>query len=503
MESGQHRIHLDVSDVKAILGSGFLWAWFDALFMSAFHLSVSSDTLLMAEGSAMAMDGLSIGLFTVLLLREETAVCLLQSRTAVLLLASAGTIGSFLFMCSGVVGGGAGWALVVIGGVLGGSFAAAFQVSWGALYCRGGAGSALTCVSGAFACAVVLDLPLLFMAPVARACFFALFPFVSGIIWLCIPTVDRCYPTSKTVSFTQPAGLRARLHSFLGLSGMIAGGLALAMLGFGYMQHLVSFSSPASGLAWGVVVQVARGIISTLVFVGALFAPRAMGTVYRVGLLVMVGGFMANAIFLGTDYLWVSGVILICGYTVFDIMVWVVISQVAYTQSGSPAKTIALTRMLAAACYVLGALAGIVLAGSSDSPSPYMVQKSNVVGYLVVIAVVFLMSSEDIWALFNAYRFQRGLRADQGVEATEVCLSRTCVLESLGLTPRELEVAELLALGRTQPWIAETLGISGNTVGTHTRHIYQKAGVHDRQEFIDLVLAEPGGDADMTVSNIS
>ena len=50
---------------------------------------------------------------------------------------------------------------------------------------------------------------------------------------------------------------------------------------------------------------------------------------------------------------------------------------------------------------------------------------------------------------------------------------------------REREIGALLANGRTQPWIAERLSISENTVGTHVRHIYQKADVHGRQEFID------------------
>jgi DNA-binding CsgD family transcriptional regulator len=36
------------------------------------------------------------------------------------------------------------------------------------------------------------------------------------------------------------------------------------------------------------------------------------------------------------------------------------------------------------------------------------------------------------------------------------------------------------------------LGISENTVGTHMRHIYQKMGVHNRQDFIDVVLAGVG-----------
>ena len=61
--------------------------------------------------------------------------------------------------------------------------------------------------------------------------------------------------------------------------------------------------------------------------------------------------------------------------------------------------------------------------------------------------------------------------------------------DRIGLTTREREIGVLLAYGRTQPWIAERLSISENTVGTHVRHIYQKAGVHGRQEFIDFVFS--------------
>ena len=60
---------------------------------------------------------------------------------------------------------------------------------------------------------------------------------------------------------------------------------------------------------------------------------------------------------------------------------------------------------------------------------------------------------------------------------------------SWGLTEREGEVFSLLAKGRTQPWVAENLGISESTVNSHVRHIYGKAGVNSRQELLDLVLS--------------
>ena len=49
-----------------------------------------------------------------------------------------------------------------------------------------------------------------------------------------------------------------------------------------------------------------------------------------------------------------------------------------------------------------------------------------------------------------------------------------------GLTEREVDVLGLLARGQTNKQVAETLGISPRTVGTHVEHIYAKAGVRTR-----------------------
>ena len=58
------------------------------------------------------------------------------------------------------------------------------------------------------------------------------------------------------------------------------------------------------------------------------------------------------------------------------------------------------------------------------------------------------------------------------------------------LTPKEREVLSLLAQGRSNRQIAETLYISGATVKTHLSHLYEKLGVKDRQQAIATALAE-------------
>ena len=58
-----------------------------------------------------------------------------------------------------------------------------------------------------------------------------------------------------------------------------------------------------------------------------------------------------------------------------------------------------------------------------------------------------------------------------------------------GLTEREVEVARLMAMGRSRAVISEQLTLSQNTIKGHMHNIYTKAGVHSKQEFLDLVFA--------------
>ena len=50
------------------------------------------------------------------------------------------------------------------------------------------------------------------------------------------------------------------------------------------------------------------------------------------------------------------------------------------------------------------------------------------------------------------------------------------------LTDRELEVLRLVAGGRSNREVSESLGVSVRTVETHLRHVYRKLGVSSRTE---------------------
>lgn len=50
------------------------------------------------------------------------------------------------------------------------------------------------------------------------------------------------------------------------------------------------------------------------------------------------------------------------------------------------------------------------------------------------------------------------------------------------LSPREREVLAEIATGSTKAVTAVRLGVSGNTIHTHIKNIYQKLGINSRSE---------------------
>lgn len=58
--------------------------------------------------------------------------------------------------------------------------------------------------------------------------------------------------------------------------------------------------------------------------------------------------------------------------------------------------------------------------------------------------------------------------------------------EHLGITPREMEILELIAQGMSNREIAEKLFVSENTVKTHSSRVFEKLGARRRTQAVQL-----------------
>jgi DNA-binding NarL/FixJ family response regulator len=82
------------------------------------------------------------------------------------------------------------------------------------------------------------------------------------------------------------------------------------------------------------------------------------------------------------------------------------------------------------------------------------------------------------------------LALDELLTRIRFLLRRARIAGRASLTPREVEILEMLAQGRDQREIASCLVISPNTVGTHIEHILAKLRVHSRAEAVALAYRE-------------
>ncbi len=101
-------------------------------------------------------------------------------------------------------------------------------------------------------------------------------------------------------------------------------------------------------------------------------------------------------------------------------------------------------------------------------------RKSDPVQYLVE-AVRALAGGEERWL---------SPRISQRVMALRQRKDAAVLLKERGVTPREEEVLRLMAKGRLNQEIADSLNISKTTTRTHVSHLYARLDVRSRPELI-------------------
>ena len=130
-----------------------------------------------------------------------------------------------------------------------------------------------------------------------------------------------------------------------------------------------------------------------------------------------------------------------------------------------------------------GLLAGALIAALRLIEYRWLVVEHSVEIYGGLIAAVF--AGLGIWLGLRLTRPTEKLVVREVlVPAPADFVRDTGKLESLGITPRELEILELIAAGLSNKEIAERVHVSENTVKTHSSRVFDKLGARRRTQAV-------------------
>ena len=132
-----------------------------------------------------------------------------------------------------------------------------------------------------------------------------------------------------------------------------------------------------------------------------------------------------------------------------------------------------------------GLLGGVLIAALQLIEYRWLVVEHSVEIYGGLVAAVF--AAVGIWlGLRLTRRTETVVVREVMVPAPVNFVRDQSKLESLGITPRELEILELIAAGLSNKEIAARVYVSENTVKTHSSRVFDKLGARRRTQAVQL-----------------
>ncbi|MDP3719310.1 MAG: response regulator transcription factor [Acidobacteriota bacterium] len=132
-----------------------------------------------------------------------------------------------------------------------------------------------------------------------------------------------------------------------------------------------------------------------------------------------------------------------------------------------------------------GLLGGVLIAGLKLVEYRWLVVEYRVEIYGGIVAAIF--ASVGIWLGLKLTKTRETVVVREVMVPAPVDFVRDQgKLTALGITPRELEVLELIAHGLSNKEIAERVFVSENTVKTHLSRVFDKLGARRRTQAVQL-----------------
>ena len=132
-----------------------------------------------------------------------------------------------------------------------------------------------------------------------------------------------------------------------------------------------------------------------------------------------------------------------------------------------------------------GLIGGILIAALKWAEYRYLVLEHSFEIYGGLIAATFAVLG--IWlGLKLTGKQERVVIKEVPVLSGGPFVADDAKREALGITPREMEILELIAQGMSNKEIAEKLFVSENTVKTHSSRVFFKLGARRRTQAVQL-----------------
>ncbi len=134
---------------------------------------------------------------------------------------------------------------------------------------------------------------------------------------------------------------------------------------------------------------------------------------------------------------------------------------------------------------IYGLLGGILIAGLRLIEYRWLVVEHSIEIYGGLVAAMF--AGLGIWLGLKLTRNKNVVMVQKIEVPAPLMFERDQnKLESLAITPRELEILQLMADGMSNKEIAAHVFVSENTVKTHSSHVFEKLGVKRRTQAVQL-----------------
>jgi DNA-binding CsgD family transcriptional regulator len=218
-----------------------------------------------------------------------------------------------------------------------------------------------------------------------------------------------------------------------------------------------------------------------IITAGTLFiGERGLRPIYRIVILIMAFFFMLLPIFAGNSA--VENTLALTGYGTFNLLIWILLAEMSYRYRLSSVMVFGMGWGMIS----LGMLFGSFFGEMVSKLAPFSPQAISLIALLatltILVSYMFVFKEKDLENLIIPDK-------NSSVEQHQRRFQERCrvIARKYHLSPKESEIMVLFAKGRSSTRIQQDLFISRGTCTTHLRHIYQKLGVHNKQEFLDMI----------------